>query len=63
METPMMSHPQTSETEITYWRNRVATLEVLVCELLAKNQRMRFVLELPTQDRPAISVVAQRLGN
>jgi hypothetical protein len=61
----MMSHPleQTSETEMAYWLNRVATLEVLICELLAKNQCMRFVLELKTQDHPASSVIAQRLGN
>jgi hypothetical protein len=61
----MMSHPleQTSETEIAYWRNRVATLEVLICELLVKNQRMRFVSELRTQDNPATSVIVQRFGN
>ena len=65
METPMMSHlpEQTSETDMAYWLNRVATLEVLICELLAKNQRLRSVLELTTQDHPASSVIAQRLGN
>jgi hypothetical protein len=65
METPMMSHPpeQASETDMAYWLNRVATLEVLICELLAKNQRLRSVLELTTQDHPASSVIAQRLGN
>jgi hypothetical protein len=61
----MMSHPpeQASETDMAYWLNRVATLEVLICELLAKNQRLRSVLELTTQDHPASSVIAQRLGN
>lgn len=61
----MMSHPpeQTSETDMAYWLNRVATLEVLICELLAKNQRLRSVLELTPQDHPASSVIAQRLGN
>jgi hypothetical protein len=61
----MMSHPpeQASETDLAYWLNRVATLEVLICELLAKNQRLRSVLELTTQDHPASSVIAQWLGN
>lgn len=61
----MMSHPpkQTSETDMAYWLNRVATLEVLICELLAKNQRLRSVLELTTQNHPESSVIAQRLGN
>jgi len=65
MEAPMMSHPleQTSDIEMAYWRNRVATLEVLICELLAKNQRMRFVLELEKQNHPASSVIAQQLAN
>ena len=61
----MMSHPlkPISETEITYWRSRVASLELLVCELLAKNQDMRFVLGLTTREHPLSSVSAQRLGN
>jgi hypothetical protein len=42
---------QASEGDLTYWRNRVLSLEVLVCELLAKNQRMRFTLDGITQER------------
>jgi hypothetical protein len=56
----MLSHPldHISETEIAYWRSRVASLEVLVCELLAKNQHMRFALE-PTKNGPVNSTIAQ----
>jgi hypothetical protein len=36
---------QDFETDLTYWRNRVSSLEILVGELLAKNQAMRLVLE------------------
>jgi hypothetical protein len=57
------SFEQDSPTELAYWHSRVASLEILVCELLAKNQRMRFVLELPTQERPAASILSQQLGN
>jgi hypothetical protein len=58
----MLSYPleQISETEIAYWRGRVASLEILICELLAKNQHMRFVLEPTTQNRPVNSVLTQR---
>ena len=42
---------QSTETDTTYWLGRVASLEKLVCELLAKNQRMRFALEAPAQER------------
>jgi hypothetical protein len=34
-----------SETDIAYWRRRVLSLELLVSELLTKNQVMRFMLE------------------
>ena len=61
----MLSRPveQDSPTELAYWHSRVTSLESLVCELLAKNQRMRFVLELPTQERPATSILPQQFGN
>lgn len=29
------------ETEVLYWKGRVAALEMLVCDLLTKNQAMR----------------------
>jgi hypothetical protein len=38
-------------TEITYWRDRVSSLEALVGELLAKNQAMRSILESATPKR------------
>jgi len=47
---------QNSETEIEYWRGRVVSLELLVCELLAKNQHLRFAQEPATQNRPMDSV-------
>jgi hypothetical protein len=52
----MLSSPfeQDSPTELAYWHSRVASLETLVCELLAKNQRMRFVLEFTAQERPVL---------
>ena len=31
--------------EIDYWQRRVISLETLICELLTKNQRMRYALE------------------
>jgi len=53
----MPSHPREldSEAEITYWRDRVSSLEVLVGELLAKNQTMRSVLESAIPKRPSAS--------
>lgn len=30
-----------TEAELTYWKSRVASLELIVCELLANNQRLR----------------------
>jgi hypothetical protein len=43
----MPLHPSEldSETETTYWRDRVSSLEALVGELLAKNQALRSLLE------------------
>jgi hypothetical protein len=42
----MPLHPSEldSETEITYWRDRVSSLQALVGELLAKNQALRSLL-------------------
>jgi hypothetical protein len=37
------------EAERAYWEYRVASLEVIVCELLAKNERLRGCLQTPTQ--------------
>lgn len=39
--------------EIAYWRNRVSCLEMIVGELLAKNQQMRFVIEAQKQEPSA----------
>ncbi len=41
---PLQPHELDSETEITYWRDRVASLEALVGELLEKNQGLRSLL-------------------
>jgi len=30
-----------NEAEIVYWQSRVASLELMVCELLINNQRLR----------------------
>ena len=40
----MQSHSieEMSEAGNAYWRHRVVTLEILVAELLVKNQNMRF---------------------
>jgi hypothetical protein len=50
----MPSHPQEldSESEIIYLRDRVASLECLVGELLAKNQAMRSALQSAIPERP-----------
>ena len=43
----MPLHPSEldSETEITYWRDRVSSLEALVGELLVKNQALRSLID------------------
>ena len=41
--------------EIAYWRNRVSCLEIIVGELLAKNQHMRFVIEVQRHERLAMA--------
>jgi hypothetical protein len=57
METIMPSHTSEMEvtTEIDYWRRRVASLEMLVCELLVKNQYMRSDIAVMTPE-PARSI-------
>ncbi len=45
---PLQPHELDSETEITYWRDRVSSLEALVGELLAKNQALRALLKSAT---------------
>ena len=53
----MPLHPSEldSETETTYWRDRVSSLEALVGELLAKNQALRSLLESAIAKGPSIS--------
>ena len=41
---PLQPHELDCETEITYWRDRVSSLEALVGELLKKNQALRSLL-------------------
>jgi hypothetical protein len=49
----MQSHSveKVSEVGDAYWRHRVVTLEILVAELLVKNQNMRFNLKAVEQQR------------
>jgi hypothetical protein len=47
---PLQPHELDSETEITYWRERVSSLEALVGELLAKNQALRSLLDSLRKD-------------
>ena len=53
----MPLHPSEldSETEITYWRDRVSSLEALVGELLAKNQALRSLLESAIAKGPFVN--------
>jgi len=44
-----------------YWRRRVGTLEVLVAELLEKNQNMRFSLQALEQQKPIANGVGTRI--
>jgi hypothetical protein len=39
------------ESELAYWKCRVANLEILVCELLAKNERLRKELKMSVYPR------------
>jgi hypothetical protein len=47
-----------SERFDTHWRLRVARLELLVAELSAKNQHMRFNLQAIEQNKPTSETVA-----
>jgi hypothetical protein len=47
---PLHPHELDSETEITYWRERVSSLEALVGELLEKNQALRSLLSRLRKD-------------
>ena len=40
------SFESVAESELAYWRSRVARLERVVCELLAKNERLRSELQM-----------------
>ncbi len=53
----MPFHPNEldSDTEITYWRDRVSSLEALIGELLAKNQALRSLLESAIAKGPFVS--------
>ena len=53
---PLQPHELDSETEITYWRDRVSSLEALVGELLAKNQALRSLLNSAIPKSPSASV-------
>jgi hypothetical protein len=45
---PFESEP---ESELAYWKCRVANLEIVVCELLAKNERLRRELQMSVYPR------------
>jgi hypothetical protein len=40
------------EEERAYWQTRIATLEVLLCELLVKNERLRRQIQVTTSAPP-----------
>jgi hypothetical protein len=39
------------ESELAYWKCRVANLEIVVCELLVKNERLRRELQTSVYPR------------
>ena len=39
------------ESELAYWKCRVANLEIVVCELLVKNERLRRELQMSVDPR------------
>jgi hypothetical protein len=39
------------ESELAYWKCRVANLEIVVCELLVKNERLRRELQMSVYPR------------
>ena len=39
------------ELELAYWKCRVANLEIVVCELLVKNERLRRELQMSVDPR------------
>ena len=58
---PLQPHELDSETEITYWRDRVSSLEALVGELLEKNQALRSLLDsLRKESGPGRATVSAR---
>jgi hypothetical protein len=50
MELTMTSDPVDNElkAERAYWQIRIANLEMLLCELLVKNERLRQQRQMPT---------------
>ena len=50
MELTMAADPVDSELEAErgYWQTRLANLEMLLCELLVKNERLRQEIHLST---------------
>jgi hypothetical protein len=38
-------------SELAYWKSRVANLEIVVCELLVKNERQRRELQMSVSRR------------
>jgi hypothetical protein len=53
-ELAMTADPVESELEAerAYWQVRLANLEMLLCELLVKNERLRLQSQAPTSVRP-----------
>jgi hypothetical protein len=41
------------ESELAYWKCRIANLEIAVCELLVKNERLRRELQMLVYPRHA----------
>lgn len=54
MELTMAADPVDSELEAvrTYWQTRLANVEMLLCELLVKNERLRQERQMFTSAHP-----------
>ena len=47
---PLISGRDINETDTAYWVTRVRSLEILVCELLMKNERLRVIQDATLQE-------------
>ena len=59
---PFLVTRDISESDVTYWSTRVRSLETLVCELLAKNERMRITQEATFQESQVMNLFIDPFG-